>query len=129
MGRNYRVTVRRICAVVALVMVTAWGIPALAAAPAALASPAVASAATRSTPPHAHPRGAARPLDAALCLQVLEVNGYTLTSKMVYGCNAGAMTYPGPPHISLAIALAVCSGFLTGAGIDHVAMIFACFLL
>ena len=41
MRRNYRVTVRRICAAVALVMVTAGGIPALAPAPAALASPAV----------------------------------------------------------------------------------------
>jgi hypothetical protein len=97
MGRNYRVTVRRICAVVGVVMVFAWGIPALAPAPAALASPVVASAATRSTPPQAHPRDAQVPLDAPLCLKLLEANEYIITSKMTLGCNAGAQTYPGPP--------------------------------
>ena len=56
MRRNYKVTVRRICAAAALVMVTAGGIPALA--PAALASPAVASAATHSTPPRVRPHDA-----------------------------------------------------------------------
>jgi len=70
MRRNYRVTVRRTCAAVALVMVTAWGIPALAPAPAALASPAVASAATHSTPPRIHPH------NADDCMGVLASYGY-----------------------------------------------------
>jgi hypothetical protein len=126
MGRNYRVTVRRICAVVGVVMVFAWGIPALAPAPAALASPVVASAATRSTPPQAHPRDAQVPLDAPLCLKLLEANEYIITSKMTLGCNAGAQTYPGPPHISLAIALGVCSGLLLWAGVDHATTTVAC---
>ncbi len=129
MRRNYRVTVRRICAVVALVMVTAWGIPALAAAPAALASPAVASAATHSTPPHAHPRDAARPLAAGDCTTKVEKAGYTVGALVTAGCQAGATSIPGAaPHVSISIQLAVCGGFLTAAKIDPITMTFACLL-
>ena len=135
MGRNYRVTVRRICAAVALVMVTAWGIPALAPAPAALASPAVASAATHSTPPHAHPRDAARPLAEGDCETYVGKSPagspykYQITAKVIAGCLAGATTILGvAPHISIGIQLAACGGFLSWAGIDPVTMTFACLL-
>jgi hypothetical protein len=124
MRRNYKMTVRRICTAVALVMVTAWGIPALAPAPAALASPAVASAATHSTPPR-HPRR-----DAGACETVVEKspNDYKVTPPVTVGCQFGATSVPGvAPHISIGIQLAVCGGFLRAAGIDPLTMTFACF--
>jgi hypothetical protein len=122
MRRNYRVTVRRICAAAALVMVTAWGIPALAPAPAALASPAVASAATHSTP-----RPSRRPAAAAECEKIVS-NNYTVGALVTAGCQAGATGVPGvAPHISIGIQLAVCGGFLTAAKIDPLTMTFACF--
>jgi hypothetical protein len=121
MRRNYKMTVRRICAAVALVMVTAWGIPALAPAPAALASPAVASAATHSTPPPVLRRAAAE------CEKIVS-NKYTVTPLVTAGCQAGATGVPGvAPHISIGIQLAVCGGFLTAARIDPLTMTFACF--
>ena len=118
MRRNCRVTVRRICAAVALVMVTAGGIPALA--PAALASPAVASAATRSTPPRV-------PYAAPECEKIVS-NNYTVTPLVTVGCQSGATGVPGvAPHISIGIQLAVCGGFLTAAKIDPLTMTLACF--
>jgi hypothetical protein len=127
MRRNYKMTVRRICAAVGLVMVTAWGIPALAPAPAALASPAVASATTHSTPPHAHLPGAARPLDAGDCTTKVEKAGYTVGALVTAGCQAGAFSIPGAaPHVSISIQLAACGGFLTAAKIDPITMTFAC---
>jgi hypothetical protein len=121
MRRNYRVTVRRICAAVALVMVTAWGIPALAPAPAALASPAVAPVATHITAPRVHPR------DAAACEKIVS-NNYPVGALATAGCQAGATGVPGvAPHISISIQLAVCGGFLTAAKIDPITMTFACF--
>jgi hypothetical protein len=123
MRRNYRVTVRRICAAVALVMVAAWGIPALAPAPAALASPAVASAATHSTAPRVRPR------DAGDCTTKVEKAGYTVGALVTAGCQFGALTILGvPPHVSISTQLAVCGGFLTAAQIDPVTMTFACLL-
>jgi hypothetical protein len=123
MRRNYKMTVRRICAAVALVMVTAGGIPALALAPApaALASPAVASAATHSTPPRVHPHAAAE------CEHIVS-NNYTVGALVTAGCQAGATGVPGvAPHVSISIQLAVCGGFLTAAKIDPLTMTFACF--
>ena len=79
MRRNYMVTVRRICTAVALVMVTAGGIPALA--PAALASPAVTTAATHSTPPRIHPH------NADDCMGVLASYGYK--TKPIQECTSG----------------------------------------
>jgi hypothetical protein len=123
MRRNYRVTVRRLCAAVALVMATAWGIPALAPAPAALASPAVASAATHSTPPPSRRR------DAGDCTTKVEKAGYTVTAKVISGCQLGATTVPGvAPHVSIGLQLSACGGLLTWAGIDPITMTFACFL-
>jgi hypothetical protein len=120
MRQNNRVTGRRICAAVALAMVTAWGIPALA--PAASAGAAVASAATRSTKPHVHPN------DAAACIQVVKAAEYPISAKVTLGCNAGAISYPKvPPDISVGIALAACSGFLLWAKIDHATTSLACF--
>jgi hypothetical protein len=107
--RNSRVTGRRICAAVALAVVTAWGIPALA--PAALASPAAASAATHSTLPGAHPR------DAEACIAYLEPL-YGSNGFITAGCTAGAGFYPFPPHISLGVAYALCGGFMGLAGVD-----------
>jgi len=118
MRQNSRITGRRICAAVALVVVTAWGIPAVA--PAALASPAVASAATRSAPSRV------RPLDADLCVAVLTKAEYTVTPGMRLACTAGATTYPGDPHISLGIALSLCFGGLLWAKVDHVVAFVAC---
>ena len=121
MRRNYKMTVRRICTAVALVTVTAWGIAALAPAPAALASPAVASAATHSTPPHVPPRGAAE------CEKIVS-NNYKVTPLVTVGCQSGATGVPGvAPHVSISIQLAVCGGFLTAAKIDPLTMTFACF--
>jgi hypothetical protein len=108
----------RIWAAVALAMVLAWGIPAVA--PAALADSAVAPAATPSTQPHVHPD------DAALCEKTLKSAGYTINTKMATGCLAGATTYPGPPHISMAIAYAVCGGLLLWGGVDHATTTIAC---
>jgi hypothetical protein len=121
MRRNYRVTVRRICAAVALVMVTAWGIPALAPAPAALASPAVASAATHSTPPPVQRR------DAGNCTTKVSKAGYTVGAKVTLGCQLGATTVPGvAPHISIGLQLGACGGLLTWARIDPITMPLAC---
>src|SRR5689334_11806292 len=123
MRRNYKMTVRRICTAVALVMVTAWGIPALALAPAALASPAVASAGTHGTPPRVHPDGAGD------CEAVVEnsPNDYTVTAKVRSGCLLGATTVPGvAPHVSIGFQLSACGGVLTWAGIDPITMTFAC---
>ena len=118
MRRNNRIA-GRIWAAVALAIVLAWGIPAVA--PAALADSAVASAATPSTqPPHVHPD------DTALCLQVLTRAGYTINTKMNTGCIAGAASYPGPPHIAVAIAFAACGGLLLWGGVDHATMTLAC---
>jgi hypothetical protein len=124
MRRNYRVTVGRICAAVALVMVTTWGIPALAPASAALAGPAVASAATHSPPPRVNRRAAGD------CETVVEKspNGYTVGPLVTVGCQFGATSIQGvAPHISIGIQLAVCGGFLRAAGIDPLTMTFACF--
>jgi hypothetical protein len=122
MRRNYKMTVRRICAAAALVMVTAGGIPALAPAPAALASPAVASAATHSTPPRVHPDGAGD------CTDFVSRAGYTVTAKVQSGCLLGATTVPGvAPHVSIGFQLSACGGVLTWAGIDPITMTFACF--
>ena len=124
MRRNYKMTVRRICAAAALVMVTAWGIPALAPAPTALASPAVASAATHSKPPRVRPDGAGD------CEAVVEnsPNDYTVTAKVKSGCLLGATTVPGvAPHVSIGLQLGACGGVLYWAGIDPITMTFACF--
>ncbi len=122
MRRNYRVTVRRICAAAALVMVTAGGIPALAPAPAALASPAVASAATHSPPPRVHPHAAGE------CLTYVGAR-YEVTSLVTLGCQWGATTIIGvAPHVSISIQLALCSGFLTAAFIDPITLTFGCAL-
>jgi len=124
MRRNYRVTARRICAVAALVMVTAWGIPALAPAPAALASPAVASAATHTTS-RVH-------IDAAGDCDTYVNKVYkklTPAQKALVtaGCLAGGTTIIGvAPHVSISIQLAVCGGFLTAAKIDPITMTAAC---
>jgi hypothetical protein len=69
-----------------------------------------ASAATRSTPPHGHPR------DADSCIAWLEPF-YEITNTITAACTAGAATYPGPPHIGLGIAYAVCAGLLGWAGV------------
>jgi hypothetical protein len=121
MRRNYKMTVRRICTAAAVVMVTAGGI--LAPAPAALASPAVASAATHSPPPRVHRR------DAGDCTTKVAKAKYTVGVLVTAGCQFGAASIPGvPPHISISIQLAVCGGFLTAAKIDPVTMTFACLL-
>jgi hypothetical protein len=70
-----------------------------------------ASAATHSTPPNGH-----RPRDADACIAWLEPF-YEITAAITAGCNAGATTYPGPPHISLGIAYAICGGLLGWAGV------------
>jgi len=119
MRRNYKVTVRRICAAVALVMVTAWGIPALAPAPAALASPAVASAATHSTPPRIHPH------NADDCMGVLASYGYkTKTDPRMHlwylACQA-AGHFPNP-----VAGVSTCMGGLVVTGILPVQAFFAC---
>src|SRR5690242_8776758 len=124
MRRNYRVTVRRTCAAVALVMVTAWGIPVLAPAPAALASPAVASAATHSS-------SQVHPLTAADCQTYVNKVYKNLTAGqaalVAFGCGWGGTTIPGvAPHVSISIQLAICGGSLTTAKIDPVTMTFAC---
>jgi hypothetical protein len=121
MRRNYRGTARRICAVAALVMVTAWGIPALAPAPAALASPAVASAATHSP----------RPRTGADCITYVLKYYKNLTAKqgalVATGCSLGGTTIIGvAPNVSISIQFASCGGFLTAALIDPVTMTFAC---
>ena len=89
------------------------------------ADSAVASAATRSAPPHGHPRHVAR--DAALCKYVLNSAGYVINLRMTLGCNAGAIGYPGRPDVSEAIAIAVCSGFLLAARVDKATTAAACF--
>jgi hypothetical protein len=122
MRRNSRITGRRICAVVALAMVIAWGIPALA--PAASADSAVASAATRSAPPRVHPSVADVPDDYSACIYVLTQAKYTITATMVAGCTAGSTSYPSSASDS--IALALCAGFLTLATVHPVIMIAAC---
>jgi len=115
--RNNRIA-GRIWAAVALAMVLAWGTPAVA--PTALADSAAAPAATPSTQPHVHPD------DAALCQETLKAAGYEINTKMATGCLAGATTYPGPAHISMAIALAVCSGLLLWGGVDPLTTTAAC---
>jgi hypothetical protein len=103
-------------------MVTAGGIPALAPAPTALASPAVASAATHSTPPRVHPHAAGE------CETYVGAR-YEVTALVKVGCQAGATSIVGAaPHVSISIQLAVCAGFLTAAFIDAVTLTFACFL-
>jgi hypothetical protein len=121
--RNNRIA-GRIWAAVALAMLLAWGIPAVA--PAALADSAVASAATPITQPQVQTQPHVRPDDAASCVQVLELAGYTINTKMNTGCLAGAASYPGPPHIALAIAFAVCGGLLLWGGVDHATTTLAC---
>lgn len=69
-----------------------------------------ASAAMRSTPPHGHPR------DADACTAWLEPF-YEITPLITAACTAGAATYPGPAHIGLGIAYAVCGGLLGWAGV------------
>lgn len=109
MRQNSRIT-GRICAVVALAMVTAWGIPALA--PAALAESAVASGATHSTPRPGGPRNAQN------CIDYLENVGYENNALISFACSAGAADYPGPAHIALAIGYALCAGGLGWAGVE-----------
>ena len=121
MRRNNRIAGRRIWAAAALVTVIAGGIPALAPAPAALASPAVASAATHSTPPRV------RPHDAGDCTTKVTKAGYKATAKVVTGCGLGATTVPGvAPHVSIGLQLSACGGFLTWARIDPITMTLAC---
>jgi len=122
MRRKFRVTARRLCAVAALVVVTAWGIPALA--PAALASPAVASAATDST-------SRVHPFTGADCQTYVNKVYKNLTAGqtalVAFGCQSGGTTIPGvAPHVSISIQLAVCGGSLTAARIDPVTMTFGC---
>lgn len=122
MRRNYRVTARRICVVAALVMVTTWGIP----APAAFASPAVASAAAHST-------SRVQPNTGGDCDTYVNKVYKNLTAGqkglVTVGCQSGGTTIPGvAPHVSLSIQLAVCGGFLTAAKIDPITMTAACFI-
>ena len=125
MRRNYRVTVRRICAAAALVMVTAWGIPALAPAPAALASPAVASAATRSTAPSLRPRG----VDS--CIEALVfIYGDENENTFTVACNIPGAVPDGIPgwHWIMAGAQAACGGILVVvAGVGPIIAAGACF--
>jgi hypothetical protein len=119
MRQNSRITGRRICAVVALAMVIAWGIPALA--PAALANSTVPSTATRSTP-------AAPDQGAQACINIVLAADYPINTKVTLGCAAGAVSYPKvPPDVSVGIALAVCGGFLKWGGIDTATTSVACF--
>jgi len=114
--RNNRIA-GRICAAVALVMVIAWGIPALAPAPAALANPAVS--------PRVH---IATGADCDTYVNKIYKNLTPAQSALVtVGCQLGGTTIIGvAPHVSISIQLASCGGFLTAARIDPVTMTFAC---
>jgi hypothetical protein len=110
----------RMCAAAALaITVTVCGVTALA--PAASASPAVASVATRSTAPQV-------PLAAGECQRFVKNGKYPITAAVIAGCLAGSTTIIGvAPHISIGIQLSVCGGFLTAAKVDPLTMTLACF--
>jgi hypothetical protein len=83
-------------------------------------SAVAASAATRSTPAPSRRR------DAPACVAVVTKAEYPITWRVNAGCLAGAVSYPGNPHVGEAIALAACSGFLLWAKIDYVTTSAAC---
>jgi len=116
MRQNSRITGRRICAVVALAMVIAWGIPALA--PTALADSTVASAAaTRSTPhsPQVH-----HPRSYENCTSILEDFGYEATPARTFACEF-ADAYPNAVY-----GVSVCMGALWVTGVPLIIAMPAC---
>jgi len=124
MRRNYRATARRLCAVAALIMVTAWGIPALLPAATALASPAAPSAASRSASP-------ARPEALGDCTSYVLKQYPNMTpaqgALVATGCGIGATTILGvAPHVSVSIQMAGCGAFISAARIDPLTMTVAC---
>jgi hypothetical protein len=122
MRQNSRITGRRMCAAVALAMVTAWGIPAVApTAPAD--SPVASAAAARSAPqsPQVHHPDTYALDTYTTCTDVLENFGYEITAEMIYGCELGA-DYPGNPIVGMA----GCAGWLWLSGVSLFHAVIAC---